>query len=66
MIKLTDEYRAYAKQFKEHFGYGVPLRMIPQTVDTEELIEKIRFCVEQGKDVLLESFGVSETDDVLY
>ena len=50
-MQLTDEYRACAKKFKEHFGYGVPLRMIPQTASTEEVIEKINLCIEKNKDV---------------
>ena len=66
MIELTDEYKKSAKLYKECFGYGVPLRMIPQTVDTAELIEQLDFCVEHREDTLLKYFGVSESNDVLY
>ena len=65
-MQLTDEYRACAKKFKEHFGYGVPLRMIPQTASTEEVIEKINLCIEKNKDDLLISFGIDETVGILY
>lgn len=58
MIELTDEYRAAAKAFKEKFGQGVPLAMIPPTTNTFDLIEKIRKCIETGNDTLLEQYGV--------
>lgn len=66
MIELTDDYRKSARLFRERFGYGIPLSMIPQVIETDELIKKIEQCVEQGKDNLLESLGVSEDDGVLY
>ena len=64
MITLTDEYKAVAKEYKKIFGYGVPLRMIPPTTDTNDLISKIKDCINSGKDNLLEAYGISleETD----
>lgn len=64
-MQITDEYRAAAKRFRERFGYGVPLRMIPQTADVRDVIKKINECIENGKDDLLAGFGVTE-DEVLY
>lgn len=66
MLKLTDEYRAAAKEFKKTFGYAVPLSMIPQTATTEELITRIKNCIATHQDDLLSSYGVSEDDEVLY
>ena len=66
MLKITDEYRTIAKEFKKTFGYAVPLSMVPQTTTTEELIIRVKNCISSGKDDLLTSFGVSETEDVLY
>lgn len=59
MIQLTDEYRAVAKEYKKAFGYGVPLSMIPPTTQTADLINKIKECVADGKDTLLEKYGVN-------
>lgn len=58
MIELTDEYRAIAKEYKKAFGYGVPLAMIPPTTETADLIAKIKECISDNKDDLLEKYGV--------
>lgn len=41
MIKITDEYREVAKEYRKMFGYGVPLSMIPPTVDIDEFIKRV-------------------------
>lgn len=66
MIKLTDEYRALSKNFKKCFGYGVPLSMIPQTADMNELVKNIEECIANNKDNLLEKYNISNDDGVLY
>ena len=66
MIELTDEYRAAAKEFRVKFGYGVPLAMIPPITKTEDLIEKIKDCVESGRDNLLDRYNVVMEDGILY
>lgn len=64
MIELTDEYKKIAMEYKKKFGYGVPLRMIPPTAATSDLIAKIKECIDSGEDNLLSLYGVSieETD----
>lgn len=59
MFELTDEYRAIAKEYKRLFGYGVPLSMIPPTIETSDLISKIKECVCEQNDNLLEKYGVT-------
>lgn len=58
MIELTEKYRAIAKEYRKAFGYGVPLSMIPPTVEIDDLISQIKDCVERGKDDLLTHYGV--------
>jgi hypothetical protein len=59
MIQLSEEYKVIAKEYKKKFGYGVPLRMIPPTTETGDLILKIKECIDSGEDKLLEMYGVS-------
>ncbi len=66
MIEITEEYRAAAKKFKDTFGYGVPLAMIPANEDTAGIILKMELCVKNRRDDLLEQCGVSlEEGDLL-
>lgn len=66
MFEYTAEYKEVSKKFRQTFGYGVPLSMIPTTVVMSDLIEKINICIQNKEDTLLEMFGVSEDEDVLY
>lgn len=66
MIEITDEYRAVAKQFKKVFGYGIPLSMIPPTVNMVDLINNIKECVETRNDDLLQRFGVVLGEDEFF
>ena len=66
MFEYTNEYKVAARKFRQTFGYGVPLSMIPTTVVMSDLIEKIHLCITNNEDTLLEMFGVTEEDDVLY
>lgn len=45
---------------------GVPLRMIPPTTTTKELIIRIKECIEKGDDDLLDTYGVTvEKSDLI-
>lgn len=66
MVQITEEYRQYNKKFKEVFGYGIPLNMIPPTASTEDLIKQIRDCIENKKDNLLDKFSVTTNDMRLF
>lgn len=66
MIELTDEYRNAARDFRKKFGYGVPLKMVPATTTTQELIDVLQFCINSDKDILLEKLGVSINDECIY
>lgn len=66
MIKLTDEYKYWAKSFKKAFGYGVPLAQIPSSVDTDQLIITLKECIESQKDLLAERFGYRNSEEIHY
>ncbi len=66
MIQITDEYREVAKQFKRKFGYGVPLSMIPPITETSDLINRLKECINNDNDDLLESFGVKVDEGQLF
>lgn len=66
MIELTEEYRVAAKEYRKKFGYGVPLSMIPPTVNTSDLIQQIRECIEKGKDTLLEHYKIVINEEELF
>jgi len=66
MIKITDEYREVAKEYRKMFGYGVPLSMIPPTVDMPDLLSKIKRCISENKDTLLEMYGIKINDGELF
>lgn len=59
MIEVTEEYRKIAQIYKNNFGYGVPLSMIPPTTEMSDLIAKIQECIDEGEDTLLDKFGIS-------
>lgn len=66
MIELTDEYKKTARMFREKFGYGVPLNMIPPTTKTDDLIESMERCIASGEDNLLDRYGIKiEDGDIL-
>ena len=66
MIKLTEAYKECAHRYKSHFGYGVPLYMIPQSVDTNELIQILNECIELDNDELLKNLFSSDEESILY
>lgn len=67
MLKVNDEYRTIAKEYKKKFGYGVPLSMIPQSEEIDNLIRNIKECIKNGNDDLLERYEVQvDNTDVLY
>ncbi len=66
MIKITDEYREVAKEYRKLFGYGVPLSMIHLTVDMPDLLSKIKRCILENKDTLLEMYGIKINDGELF
>lgn len=58
MVQLTEEYMNISREFRKTFGYGVPLSVIPPTVGTDDLIEKIKECIDKKEDKLLEIYGI--------
>lgn len=62
MVDMTNDLLTYLRTFQKQFGDIVPLRELPQSVTTEELIEAIKLSIEKGENILPEKFGYGELD----
>ena len=60
MFELTNELLTYLRTFQKEFGDIVPLRELPASVTTEELIEAIKVSIEKKENILLKKFGYEE------
>lgn len=65
-MKITDEYLEWNEKFTIRFGYGVPLEMISPAEKTEDLIENIKHCLEEGRDCLKEIYKWKISEDRFY
>ena len=57
MITFDDDLKKWFKLFHEQFNDGVPLRVIPEDVDNEQLIDAIKRSIEAKKNLLPVIFG---------
>jgi len=62
MVDMTNDLLTYLRAFQKHFGDIVPLRELPQSVTTEELIEAIKLSIEKNENILPQKFGYGELD----
>ena len=62
MFDMTNELLTNLRDFQKQFGDIVPLRELPQSVTTEELIEAIKLSIEKNENILPQKFGYSELD----
>lgn len=62
MVDMTNELLTYLRAFQKQFGDIVPLRELPQSVTTEELIEVIKLSIEKNKNILPKKFGYDKLD----
>ena len=60
MFELTNELLTYLRTFQKEFGDIVPLRELPASVTTEELIEAIKVSIEKKENILPKKFGYEE------
>lgn len=66
MIKTDEKLMEYAMRYKEAFGEMIPLRMLPQTLENEELYVAIDDCIARNTNDLVEKFCVDTDKNVLY
>lgn len=61
------DYKAeLAKRYQEQFGHAIPFYLLPETVSEEVIFEKVKCCLETGKDNLTELFECFIDKDALY
>ena len=63
MVEMTNELLTYLRTFQKEFGDIVPLRELPASVTTDELIEAIKSSIERKENILPKIFGFEELED---
>ena len=63
MFDMTDELISYLRAFQDEFGDIVPLRELPATVTTEEIIEAIKESLEKKENTLAKKFDFDSLDN---
>lgn len=62
MIEMTGDLLTCLRAFQKQFGDIVPLRELPSSVTTEELIKAIQFSIEKNENNLPQLFGYGELE----
>lgn len=62
MVEMTNELISYLRVFKKEFGDIVPLRELPSSVTTEELIEAVKISIEKKENILQTKFGFDKLE----
>ena len=62
MIDMTSDLLTYLRAFQKQFGDIVPLRELPSSVTTDELIEVIKISIQNNENILLQRFGYAELE----
>lgn len=60
------EHQNILRQYKEKFGHTIPMYLLPEEASLDGIYEKVKQCIESGKDNILELFGVEIDEDFLY
>ena len=63
MIEMTNELLTYLRTFQKEFGDIVPLRELPASVTTEELMDAIKISIEKKENILPSKFGFDELEN---
>lgn len=63
MVEMTNELLTYLRNFQNEFGDIVPLRELPASITTEELIEAIKISIEKKQNILPTKFGFEELEN---
>lgn len=66
MIEFNEELKDIAKEFRNTFGYSIPMSMIPPTINNNVLIDAVRKCINCKEDRLLEILGVKYDSNILF
>lgn len=61
-MEITKELRRYMSGFYKEFGDVVPLRELPASATTEEVINAIKLSLEAHENLLPKIFGYEELE----
>lgn len=59
---MTSDLLTYLRAFQKQFGDIVPLRELPSSVTTDELIEVIKISIQNNENILPQRFGYAELE----
>lgn len=62
MVEMTNELLTHLRAFQKKFGDIVPLRELPQSMTTDELIDAIKLSIQSNKNLLPQKLGYSELE----
>lgn len=63
MVDITKEMLSCLKAFQNQFGDVVPLRELPQSVNTEDLIAAIKLSIQNNENLLPKMFGYGKLEN---
>lgn len=63
MVEMTGELITLLREFQKEFGDIVPLRELPASVTTEELVDAIKSSVENRDNIVAKKFGYKKIDN---
>lgn len=63
MVEMTVELITLLREFQKEFGDIVPLRELPASVTTEELVDAIKSSIENRDNIVAKKFGYKKIDN---
>lgn len=63
MVEMTGELITLLREFQKEFGDIVPLRELPASVTTEELVDAIKSSIENRDNIVAKKFGYKKIDN---
>lgn len=63
MVEMTGELITLLREFQKEFGDIVPLRELPASVTTKELVDAIKSSIENKDNIVAKKFGYKKIDN---
>lgn len=63
MVEMNSELITLLREFQKEFGDIVPLRELPSSVTTEQLMEVIKYSIENRDNIVAKKFGFKKMDN---
>lgn len=63
MVEMNSELITLLREFQKEFEDIVPLRELPSSVTTEQLMEVIKYSIENRDNIVAKKFGFEKMDN---